>query len=178
MERHLFLPLIIKNSPHLSIKLCNFIVYCCRLVTKSCPILCDPIGLQHARPPCPSAFLETCWNSCPLSQWSHPTLWSSVTQFSSCLQSFPASEYFPMSQLCSSSGQNIRASGSACPSIEYSELGSFRIDCFELLAEDPSASEKSSPTPQVKSINSSMFSFLYGPTLTSIHDHWENHSFD
>ena len=37
---------------------------------------------------------------------------------------------------------------------------------------------KSSETPQFKSINSSAFSFLYGPTLTSIHDYWKNHSFD
>ena len=43
MERHLFLPLIVKNFPYLSIKLCNFIVYCCRLVTQSCPTLCDPM---------------------------------------------------------------------------------------------------------------------------------------
>ena len=35
-----------------------------------------------------------------------------------------------------------------------------------------------SPTPQFKSINSSALSFLYSPTLTSIHDHWKNHSFD
>ena len=44
----------------------------------------------------------------------------------------------------------------------------------------PSAigSFKSSPTPQFKSINSSALSFLYSPTLTSIHDHWKNHSLD
>ena len=42
----------------------------------------------------------------------------------------------------------------------------------------PRDSQESSPTPQFKSINSSMFSFLYSPTLTSIHGHWKNHSFD
>ena len=36
--------------------------------------------------------------------------------------------------------------------------------------------QESSPTPQFKSINSSVLSFLYSPTLTSIHDHWKNHS--
>ena len=41
----------------------------------------------------------------------------------------------------------------------------------------PRDSQESSPTPQFKSINSSALSFLYGPTLTSIHDHWKNHSF-
>ena len=39
-------------------------------------------------------------------------------------------------------------------------------------------SQESSPTPQFKSINSSALTFLYGPTLTSIHDYWKNHSFD
>ena len=34
------------------------------------------------------------------------------------------------------------------------------------------------PTPQFKSINSSALSFLYSPTLTSIHDYWKNHTFD
>ena len=48
----------------------------------------------------------------------------------------------------------------------------------------PRDSQESSPTPQFKSINSSVFSFLssfiflYSPTLTSIHDYWKNHSFD
>ena len=42
----------------------------------------------------------------------------------------------------------------------------------------PSDSQESSPTPQFKSINYSMLNFLYSPTLTSIHDHWKNHSFD
>ena len=41
----------------------------------------------------------------------------------------------------------------------------------------PRDSQKSSPTPQFKSINSSVLSFLYSPTLTSIQDHWKNHSF-
>ena len=39
-------------------------------------------------------------------------------------------------------------------------------------------SQESSPTPQFKSINSSALSFLHSPTLTSIHDHWKNHSLD
>ena len=60
---------------------------------------------------------------------------------------------------------------------EYSGLHSFRIDCFDILAVWGN-SQKSSPTPQFKSINSSAFSLLYGPTLTSIHDYWKNLSFD
>ena len=42
----------------------------------------------------------------------------------------------------------------------------------------PRDSQESSPTPQFKSINSLRLSFLYGPTLTSIHDYWKNHCFD
>ena len=42
----------------------------------------------------------------------------------------------------------------------------------------PRDSQQSSPTPQFKSINSSALSFLHSPTLTSIHDHWKNHSLD
>jgi len=71
-----------------------------------------PHGLQHARLPCPSQTPRACSNSCPLSQWCHPTI-SSVIPFSSCLQSFPASGSFPMSQFFTSGGQKIRVSASA-----------------------------------------------------------------
>ena len=65
---------------------------------------------QTARP---SLSPGVCSNSCPLSQWYHPTISSSVIPFSSCLQSFPASGSFPMSQLITSGGQSIEASASA-----------------------------------------------------------------
>ena len=72
-----------------------------------------PHGLQHARLPCPSLPPGVCSNSCPLSQWRHPTISSSVTPFSSCLQFFPASRPFPMNQLFTSGSQSIGASASA-----------------------------------------------------------------
>ena len=59
------------------------------------------------------------------------------------------------------------------PSNEYSGLISIRMDWLDLFAV-----QESSPTAQFKTINSSMLSFLYGPTLTSIHEYWKNHSFD
>ena len=71
-----------------------------------------PHGLQHARPPCPPLSPRVCSNSCPLSQWCHPTISSSFTHFS-CPQSFPATGSFPMSQLFASGGQSIGASASA-----------------------------------------------------------------
>ena len=70
-------------------------------------------GLQHARLPCPSPNPGACSNSCPLSQWCHPTISSSVNPFSSPLQSFPASGSFQMSQFFASGGQSTEASASA-----------------------------------------------------------------
>ena len=65
------------------------------------------------------------------------------------------------------------------PSNEYSGLISFRKSVWLIWSPcSPRDSQESSPTPQFKSINSSVLSFLYSPTLTSIHDCWENHSFD
>ena len=52
----------------------------------------------------------------------------------------------------------------------------FRMDWLDLLAIQ--GTQESSPTPQFKSINSSVVSFLYSPNLTSIYDHWKNHSLD
>ena len=71
-----------------------------------------PHGLQHTRLPCPSPSPRVCSNSCPLSQWQHPTTSPSVIPFSSCPQSFPASGSFLMSQLSASGGQSIGASAS------------------------------------------------------------------
>ena len=85
------------------------------LLLFSCLVVSDslqPHGLQHACLPCPSPSPGACSDSCPLSQWCHPTI-SSSHPFSSCLLSFLASGSFPMSQLFASSGQSIRTSASA-----------------------------------------------------------------
>ena len=73
----------------------------------------QPHGLQHARPPYPSPIPRIYSNSCPLSQWCHPTISSSVVPFSSCLQFFPASSFFQISQFFASGGQSIGVSASA-----------------------------------------------------------------
>ena len=95
-------------------------------VAQLCPTL-QPHEPQHTRPPCPSPTPGTYSNSCPLSQWCHPTNSSSVVPFSSCPQSFPASGSFPMSQLFASGGQSIRvpASTSVLPvnTQDWSPLG-------------------------------------------------------
>ena len=90
--------------------------------------------LQHARLPCASPAPGACSNSCPSSQWCHPTISSSIVPFFSCLQSFPASGSFLMSLLFASGGRSISFSFSISPSNEYARLISFRIDLFDLLA--------------------------------------------
>ena len=74
-----------------------------------------PYGLRHTRLLCPSPSPRVCSNSCPLSQLCHPAISSSVVPFSYCPQSFPASEFFSISQLFTSGGQSIKASGSVLP---------------------------------------------------------------
>ena len=94
-----------------------------------------PHGLQHTRPPCPSATPRVSSNSCPLSRWCHPTVSSSVVPFSSHLQSFPASESFLVSQFFASRWPKYYSfSSSISPSSEYSGLTSFRMDWLDLLA--------------------------------------------
>ena len=78
-------------------------------VAQLCLTLCN--AMDTHRPPCPSPTPRVYPNSCPSSQWCHPTISSSVIPFPSCPQSFPAS--FPMSQLFASGGQSIGVSVSA-----------------------------------------------------------------
>ena len=80
-------------------------------VTQSCLTL-QPHGLQHTRPLCPSPTPKVYSNSCPLSQWHHPTISSSVVPLASCLQSLPESASFQISQFFASGGQSIGVSAS------------------------------------------------------------------
>ena len=112
-------------------------------------------------------------NSCPSSRWCHPAISSSVIPFSSCLQSLPASESSNESTLHLRWPKYWSFSFSISPSKEQPGLISFRKDWLDLLA-SPRDSQEPSPTPQFKSINSSVLSFLHSPTLRSIHDHWKN----
>ena len=122
-----------------------------------------------------------CSKSCTLSQWCHPTTSSSVTCLS-CLQSFIALESFPMSWLFASGGQNIGASVSAS-ALLMNMQGWFPLGLTALISLLSKDSQESSSAPQFESINSLslfflVFSFFYGPALTSVHDYWKNHSFD
>ena len=132
-----------------------------------------PHGLQHSRLPCPSVSPRIRSNSCPLSQWFHPTISSSVARF--CPQSFPAPGPFPMSQLFVSGGQSIIASASVLP-VNIQDW--FPSGLTGLIFLQSKGFLNFSPAPECESISSLALSLLYGPTLTSIHDYWKNHSFD
>ena len=136
-----------------------------------------PHGLQLARPPCLSPTPRVHSNSCALSRWCHPTIPPSVIPFSSRLQSFPASASFPMSQFFPSGGQSIGVTALASV-LPMNIQNWFPLDGLVGSPCSPRDSQESSPTPHFKSINSSVLSFLYSPTLTSIHDYWKNHSLD
>ena len=138
-------------------------------VTQSCLTLCDPKDCSTPGFPVRHQLQELAQTQCQSSRWCHPTISSSVVPFF-CLQSFPTSRYFPVSQFFTSGGQSIGASASASVlpmNIQYW----FPLELNSLIQE-------SSPTPQFKSINSSVLSFLYGPTLTCMHDYWKKHSTD
>ena len=116
-------------------------------------------------------------NSCALSWWYHPTISSSVIPFFSGHQSFPGSGSFPMNRFFASGGQSTGASTSASVlSKKYSGLIS--QDWLVWSPCSPRDSQESSPKPQFESIHSSVWGLLYGPTLTSVHDYFKNHSFD
>ena len=133
-----------------------------------------PHGLQHARLPCPSSTPGGCSNSCPLSWWCHLTISFSVAPFPSP-SIFPNIRIFPKESALHS-GWPKYWSFSLNPSNEYLELISFRIDWFNL----PAVQETLESLLQHHSSKVSIFllSLLYGPALTSIDDHWKNHSLD
>ena len=107
---------------------------CCRSVAKLYPTLCNPMNcMQHSRLPRLSLSPRVCSDSCPVSQWCHPTISSSVVPFSSCPQSFPASGSFPVSLFFASGDQSIGASASASV-LPKNIQDWFPVDWFDLLA--------------------------------------------
>ena len=136
-----------------------------------------PHEQQHTRPPCPSPTPRAYPNSCPSSRWCHLAISSFVVRFSSCPKSFPASRSFQMSRLFASGGQSIGVSASTLVlpmnTQDWSPLGwtgwiSLQFKGLSWVFSNTT----------VKSINSSVLSFLYRPILTSIHDYWKNYSLD
>ena len=129
-----------------------------------------------ARLPCPSPTPRLAQTHVHQVSGCHQAISSSVIPFSSRFQSFPASRSFPMSQLFASGGQSIGASAST------SVLPMNIQDWFPLgwtgwisLLSKGLSRVFSNITVQKHQFFGTQ---LYVPTLTSIHDHWKNHSFD
>ena len=146
--------------------------YCCSSVVKSCPTLCNPI--EHSMPGFPIlhyllefAQIHVHWvgdsNDLIL---CHPLL---------LLPSiFLSIRVFSVNQIFASGGQNIGASASALP---MNIQGCFPLELSGFISLLSKGLSGVFSAPQFESISSSL-SLLYGPTLTSVHDYWKNHSFD
>ena len=122
-----------------------------------------PYGLKHTRLPCLSPTPEVYSNSCPSSQWCHPTISSSVVPFSPCLQSFPESGSFPMSQFFASGGQRIGVSASASV-LPMNIQDWFPLGWTGWISLQSKGLSRVFFNTTVQSINSSALSFLYSPT--------------
>ena len=164
-------------------------VSCCHLgsstkiqfnsVQFSCSVMSNslrPHGLQHTRLPCPSPTPRAYSNSCPLSPWCLLTISFSVIPLSH-LQSFSASGSFQRSQFFSSGGQSIGASALALV-LPTNIQDWYPLGWTGWISFQSKGLSRVFSNTTVKSINSSVLSFLYSPALTSIHDQWKNHSFD
>ena len=132
-------------------------------VAQLCLTLCDPMDCSTPGLPDP--------------QYPPEFAQVHVTPFFFCLQSFPASGSFLMSQLFTSGGQSIGVSASTfvlpMNTQDWSPLG-----WTGWISLQSKGLSRVFSNTTVQSINSSVLSFLYSPTLTSIHDHWKNHNLD
>ena len=138
---------------------------------ESCPTLCDPMDYSSTGSP------RACSNSCPLSQWCHPTISSSVIPFSSCLQSFRASGSFLMSQFFTSGSQSIGASASASV-LPINIQGWFPLGWTGWITLQSKVLSRVFSNTTVQKHQFFGARLLHSPTLTSIHDNWKNHSLD
>ena len=159
------LPLVCPGNP---LKLISSVHF--SSVAQLCPTLCDPMNrstpglpVHHQLLEFTQTHLHQVGDAIQPSHPCHPLL---------LLSSIPPSirVFSNESALHTRWPKYWSFSFSISPSNEHPGLISFRMDWLDLL--------KSSPTPQFKSINSSVLSFLHSPTLTSIHDYWKNHNLD
>ena len=156
----------------------DYVLFCLQFssVSQSCPTLCHPINCTHQA----SLSITSCR--------SLPKLMSMESVMPSnhlilcrpllLLPPIPSSirVFSNESALCIRWPKYWSFSFSINPSNEHPGQIFFRMNWLDLLAVQGTLKE-SFPTPQLKSINSLVLSFLNGPTLTSIHDYWKNHSF-
>ena len=95
-----------------------------------------------------------------------------------CCRLLPPSIFPSIRVFCSESALHIRWPKYSSFSFSINPSSEFLYNWLVGSPCSPRGSQESLPTPWFKTINSSAHSFLYGPTLTSIHDYWKNHSFD
>ena len=142
---------------------------------QSCPTLCDPMDcsmpglpIHHQLPEFTQTLVH--WVGDAI-QPSHP-----VVPFS-CLQSFPASGSFQMSQFFTSGGQSTGLSASASV-LPMNIQDWFPLGLTGWISLQSKGLSRVFSNTTVQKHQFFVLSFLYGSTLTSIHDYWKNHSFD
>ena len=146
----------------------------------SCSVISNslqPHGLRHTRLPCPSPTPGVYSDSCPSSQWCHPTISFSVVPFSSRHQSYPASGSFLVSQVFTSGGQSIGVSASASV-LTMNIQNWFPLGWTDWISLQSKGLSRVFSNTTVQKHHSLVLSFLYSPTLTCIHDYWKNHRLD
>ena len=162
---------------YLSTCLCQlWIIIQFSLFAQSCPTLCD--AMDCSLPGLPvyhqlSEFTQTHvhWVGDAI-QLSHPLSSPSPPAFN-------LSQHQGLFQWVTSSHQVAKVLEFHSTSVLPMNIQDwFPLGWTGYISFSPRDSQESSPTPQFKSINSSALSFLYSPTVTSIHDHWKNHSLD
>ena len=132
---------------------------------------------QHTRPPCSSPSSGVHSDSRPSRPWCHPAI---SPRSSPSPPALNPSQHQSLFQWVNSLHEVAKVlefqlqhhSFQRTPRTDLLQNGLVGSPC------SPRDSQESSPIPQFKSINSSALSFLHRPTLTSIHDHWKNHSLD
>ena len=157
--------MLIKESKHFP-----FGQFSCSVVSNSL----RPHVLQHARLPCNSRSLLKLMSMESVMPSNHHML---CIPFSSCFPPFPASGSFPIGQFFASGGQSTGVSASASV-LPMNIQDWFPLGWTGWISLQSKGTQESSPTSEFKNVNSSVLSFPYSPTLTSIHDHWKDHSFD
>ena len=141
-------------------------------VTQSCLTLCDPMDCSTPGFPVQHQLSELVQTHV---HWVSDAILYCPLLLN--LQFFPASGSFPMSQFSASGDQSIGVSAS--PSVFPMNVQDwFPLEWIGWISLHSKRLSRVFSNTTVKNINSSVLIFLYNPTLTSIHDHWKNHSLD
>ena len=167
------IPTLVKLRFNLCLFCCMFVFFRILLWLFSHSVVSNSLwlhGLQHTRLPRPSLSPGVYSSSCPLSRWYHPTTSSSSVPLSSCLQSFLASGSSPMSQFFTSGGHNIGVSASTSV-LPMNIQDWFPLGWTGWISSQSKGLSRIFSNTTVQKHQLSGTSFLYSPTLTSIHDY-------